>query len=138
MAALRASQCKFQLRSQNRRPDPYLLYLTLLFYQDIGIARTLEIDFPGRTFVVIPIGRLDIPPGATLPVNPDYQKFDRALKTQVRLVLVPLQRLPFRDYTAEEFLGNGVFSYRVPGCWSQPRERRLGRDRVNLVPHRVK
>jgi len=30
-------------------------------------------------------------------------------------VLVPLQRLPFRDYTAEEFLGNGVFSCRSPG-----------------------
>jgi len=28
---------------------------------DIGIARTLEIDFPGRTFVVIPVGRLDPP-----------------------------------------------------------------------------
>src|SRR5213075_979739 len=83
--------------------------------EDIGIARMLEIDYPGRTFVVIPIGRLDIPPGATLPVNPDYQKFDRALKTQVRPVLVPLQRLPFRDYTAEEFLGNGVFSCRGPG-----------------------
>ena len=83
--------------------------------QDIGIVRMLEIDYPGRTFVVIPIGRLDIPPGATLPVNPDYQKFDRALKTQVRPVLVPLQRLPFRDYTAEEFLGNGVFSCRGPG-----------------------
>jgi hypothetical protein len=83
--------------------------------QDIGIARMLEIDYPGRTFVVIPIGRLDIPPGATLPVNPDYQKFDRALKTQVRPVLVSLQRLPFRDFTAEEFLGNGVFSCRGPG-----------------------
>jgi hypothetical protein len=83
--------------------------------QDIGIARMLEIDYPGRTFVVIPIGRLDIPPGATLPVNPDYQKFDRALKTQVRPVLVSLQRLPFRDFTAEEFLGNGVFSCRGRG-----------------------
>ena len=83
--------------------------------EDIGLVRKLEIEYPGRTFVVIPIGRLGIPPGATLPVNPDYQKFDRALKTQVRPVLVPLQRLPFRDYTAEEFLGNGVFSCRGPG-----------------------
>jgi hypothetical protein len=83
--------------------------------QYIGIVRMLEIDYPGRTFVVIPIGRLDIPPGATLPVNPDYRKFDRAMKTQVRPVLVPLQRLPFRDFTAEEFLGNGVFSCRGPG-----------------------
>jgi hypothetical protein len=82
---------------------------------DIGLMRKLEIDFPGRTFVVIPIGRLGIPPGARLPLNPDYQKFDRALKTQVRPVLVLLQRLPFRDFTAEEFLGNGVFSCRGPG-----------------------
>ena len=35
-------------------------------------------------------------------VDPDYQKFDRALKTQVRPVLVPFERLPFRDFTAEE------------------------------------
>src|SRR2546430_9217087 len=83
--------------------------------KDIGIVRMLEMAYPGRTFVVIPIGRLDIPPGATLPIDPDYQKFDRALKSQVRPVLVPLQRLPFRDYTAEEFLGNGVFSCRGPG-----------------------
>src|SRR5947207_1731610 len=83
--------------------------------EDIGLVRKLEIEYPGRTFVVIPIGRLSIPPGATLPVNPDYQKFDRALKTPVRPVLVPLQRFPFRDYTAEEFLGNGVFSCRGPG-----------------------
>ena len=32
---------------------------------DIGIARKLEIDFPGRTFVVIPVGRLDPPRGVT-------------------------------------------------------------------------
>jgi len=82
---------------------------------DIGLIRKLEIDYPGRTFVVIPIGRLDIPAGAKLPVNPDYQKFDRVLKTKVRPVLVPLQRLPFREFTAEEFLGNGVFSCRGPG-----------------------
>ena len=69
----------------------------------------LEIDYPGRTFAVIPVGgRLDIPPGATVGIDPDYRKFDRALKTQVRPVLVPLQRLPFRDFTAEEFLGGTV------------------------------
>src|SRR5437763_752341 len=64
-------------------------------------------------------GRLPTKPatasGTRLPVKPDCQKFDRALKTPVRPVLVPLQRLPFRDYTAEEFLGNGVFSCRGPG-----------------------
>ena len=83
--------------------------------KDIGIARMLDIDYPGRTFVVIPVGgRLDLPPGITLPVYPDYQKVDRAVKTQVRPVLVPLQRLPFRDFTAEEFIG-GFFNCRGPG-----------------------
>jgi hypothetical protein len=61
----------------------------------------LEMDYPGRTFAVIPMG------GAAEDVV-DYQKFDRALKTQVRPVMVPLQRLPFRDFTAEEFLGGQV------------------------------
>ena len=76
----------------------------------------LEVDYPGRTFVVIPVGgRLDLPPGITLRVYPDYRKFDRALETQVRPVLVPLQRLPFRDFTAEEFIGGQVLTCRGPG-----------------------
>src|SRR5262252_1649497 len=51
--------------------------------KDIGIARMLEMDYPGRTFVVIPVGgKLDLPPGTTLSVYPDFQKFDRALKTR--------------------------------------------------------
>jgi hypothetical protein len=84
--------------------------------QDIGIVRMLEINYPGRTLAVIPVGgRIDLPPGASLPVSPDYQKFDRALKTPVRPVLVPLQRLPFRDFTAEEFMGNTIFNCRGPG-----------------------
>jgi hypothetical protein len=84
--------------------------------EDIGIARMLEIDYPGRTFVVIPVGgRLDLPPGVTVRIDPDYQKFDRALKTQVRPVLVPLQRLPFRDFTAEEFIGGQLLTCRDPG-----------------------
>jgi hypothetical protein len=83
---------------------------------DIGIVRMLEIDYPGRTFAVIPMGgRLDIPPGATVRIEPDYRKFDRALKTQVRPVLVSLQRLPFRDFTAEEFLGRTIFHCGGPG-----------------------
>ena len=83
---------------------------------DIGIVRMLEVDYPGRTLAVIPVGgRIDLPPGASLPVSPDYKKFDRALKTPVRPVLVPLQRLPFRDFTAEEFMGNTVFNCRGPG-----------------------
>jgi hypothetical protein len=81
-----------------------------------GIARTLDAEYPGRILSVIPVGgRIDVPPGATLRVYPDYQKFDRALKTQVRPVLVPLQRSPLRDFTAEEFLGGGLFNCRGPG-----------------------
>jgi len=83
--------------------------------QDIGIVRMLEMDYPGRTFAVIPVGGIDLPPGLTVPIAPDYRKFDRALKTQVRPVLVPLQRLPFRDFTAKEFLGDTVFNCRGPG-----------------------
>ena len=80
---------------------------------DIGIVKMLEADYPGRTFAVIPVGgRVDLPPGVALRVHPDYQKFDRALKTPVRPVLVPLQRLPFRDFTAEEFIGSHVLTCR--------------------------
>ena len=83
---------------------------------DTGIVRMLEADYPGRTLAVIPVGgRIDLPPGASLPVSPDYKKFDRALKTPVRPVLVPLQRMPFRDFTAEEFMGNTIFNCRGPG-----------------------
>jgi hypothetical protein len=79
---------------------------------DIRLARQLERDYPGRTFMVIPVGGpVHLPPGLTLNVYPDYQKFDRALKTKVRPVLVHLKRLPFRDFTAEEFIG-----YQVVGC----------------------
>jgi hypothetical protein len=79
---------------------------------DIGIAKTLEIDYPGRIFVVIPVGgRVDLPPGITVAgIDPDYQKFDRALMTQMRPVLIPLQRLPFRDFPAEEFLGGTLLT----------------------------
>jgi hypothetical protein len=84
--------------------------------EDLGIVRMLEMDYPGRTLAVIPVGGpLHLPPGAAVPVDPDYRKFDLALKTQVRPVLMPLHRLPFRDFTAEEFLGGGVFSCRGPG-----------------------
>lgn len=78
--------------------------------QDIGLVRKLEIDYPGRTFAVIPIGFLDRPSAVKLDIDPDFQKFDRALKTRVRPVLVSLQRSPFRDFSAEEFLGRTVIS----------------------------
>ena len=88
--------------------------------EDIGIARKLEIEFTGRTFVVIPVGRLDPPPAwVTRGIDPDFQKFDGALKTQVRPVLVSLQRFPFRDFSAEEFLGRTLTTCRgAGGCVS--------------------
>ena len=92
-------------------PEDYLSSLG----EDIGMARKLEIEFPGRTFVVIPVGRLDPPGGVTAGIDPDFEKFDRALKTPVRPVLVSLQRLPFRDFTAEEFIGGQVLTCRGPG-----------------------
>jgi hypothetical protein len=77
-----------------------------------NIVRMLEMDYPGRTFAVIPMGG----PGEDVA---DDQKFDRALKTQLRPVMVPLQRLPFRDFTAEEFLGGQVVRCRPgAGCVS--------------------
>jgi hypothetical protein len=79
-------------------------YRTRDYADDIGIATTLESEVPGRTLAVIPVGyKLRPPPGVTLRFYPDYKKFDGALKTQARPVLVPLQRAPFRDFTAEEF-----------------------------------
>jgi hypothetical protein len=44
-----------------------------------------------------------------------YTKFGRALKTQVRPVSPPLQQLPFRDFSAEEFLGRTLTTCRGPG-----------------------
>lgn len=85
-----------------------------------GIVSILEKEYPGRTLAVIPIGyRWNVPRGASAGIDPDYGKFDRALKTAVRPVLVPLQRLPFRDFSVEEFLGRTVFHCdRVRGCAS--------------------
>jgi hypothetical protein len=71
-----------------------------------GIVNRLEGEYPGRTFVVMPIGRSPNGAQATAGIrDPDYQKFDGALKTPVRPVLVSLERSPFRDFTAEEFIG---------------------------------
>ena len=77
---------------------------------DTGLATKIETDFPGRTLMVIPVGRLDRPRAVSADINPDFQKFDRALKTEVRPVLVSLQRSPFRDFSAEEFLGRTVMT----------------------------
>jgi len=75
---------------------------------DIGLVRKLEADYPGRTLVVIPMGPLDRPGAVTEDVVPDFGKFDRALRTPSRPVLVSLQQVPFRDFKAEEFLGRTV------------------------------
>lgn len=85
---------------------------------DIGLAGKLDASYPGRWLSVIPIGGLARPPVVKeADVEPDYQKFDRALKTPVRPVLVSLQRPPFRDFTAEEFLGRSLTTCRG-GCRS--------------------
>jgi hypothetical protein len=87
--------------------------------EDTGIANALEADYSGRTFVIIPIGWLDRPRPVAVDMVPDYQKFDRALNTPLRPVMVPLQRLPFRDFTVEEFLGRTVTNCRgAGGCVS--------------------
>jgi hypothetical protein len=82
-----------------------------------GISRRLDADYRGRTFVVIPVGGpTKAGPEDVVTKVADYRKLDRALKTQVRPVMVPLQRLPFRNFTAEEFLGGHVVSRRK-GRW---------------------
>jgi hypothetical protein len=75
---------------------------------DIGLVRKLEADYPGRTLVVIPVGPLDRPGAVTDDLVPDFGKFDRAIRTPSRPVLVSLQQMPFRDFKAEEFLGRTV------------------------------
>ncbi|HET9833142.1 MAG TPA: hypothetical protein VFP91_15580 [Vicinamibacterales bacterium] len=76
-----------------------------------GLVRMLDVNYPGRTFVVIPVG--GHLPGET---KNDYPTFDRALKTKVRPVMVPLQRSPFRDFTAEKFLDGTLVTMRR-GRW---------------------
>jgi hypothetical protein len=87
---------------------------------NVGIARALDLDYPGRWLSVIPIGGVARPPAVKqADMEPDYQKVDRALKTQVRPVLISLQRLPFRNLTAEEFLGRTLTTCRdAAGCRS--------------------
>jgi hypothetical protein len=86
---------------------------------DTGLGGKLETAFPGRAFLVILVGPFDPPRGVTGDIGPDFRKFDRALTTQVRPVLVSLQRLPFREFTAEEFLGRTVTTCsRDHGCVS--------------------
>ena len=82
-----------------------------------GISRRLDADYRGRTFVVIPVGGpTNAGPEDVVTKAADYQKLDLALKTKVRPVMVPLQRLPFRGFTAEDFL-NGDVVRRSRGRW---------------------
>lgn len=82
-----------------------------IFGTSANLARTLEKAHPGRIYTVIPLGgELEPPPPGVSLRNPDYRKFESALTTPMRPVLIPLQRLPFRDFSAEEFLGGGIFS----------------------------
>ncbi len=74
-----------------------------------GIMRMLDSNYPGRTFSVIPMGGPPLRKTST-SLSPDYQKVDRALKTQVRPVMVSLQRLPFRDFMVRDF-DNGSLVY---------------------------
>ena len=87
---------------------------------NIGLVRMLDMAYPGRTFAVIPVGGpLDLPPGVALRIQPDYRKFDRALQTQVRPVMVSVERPPFRDFSTEEFIGGHVLTCRgTGGCRS--------------------
>jgi len=74
-----------------------------------GITKLLEADYPGRTLVVMTVGG----PG------PEFKKFGSALKTTARPVLVSLQRPPFRDFTAEVFIGQKMLNCRgANGCVS--------------------
>jgi hypothetical protein len=83
--------------------------------QDVGIVRMLEAAYPGRTLAVIPVGgRIRLPPGITMPAPP-YARFDRAIATPQRPVLLSLQRSPFRDLKAEEFLGGKLLTCTGPG-----------------------
>jgi hypothetical protein len=86
---------------------------------DVGLVRMLDAQFPNRTFAVIRVGGPAVRiPGLAIP-EPDYAKFDRALRTGVRPVLVSLERPPFRDFSADEFLGPGLLSCRpLDGCRS--------------------
>jgi erythromycin esterase-like protein len=80
------------------------------------LARTLEKAHPGRIYTVIPVGgELDPPPPGVSLRSPDYRRFESALTTEIRPVLIPLQQPPFRDLAAEEFLGGGIFSCVGPG-----------------------
>lgn len=77
-----------------------------------NITMRLEREYPGRTFVVHPFGGPLTHPALTGHDPADYGKFERALKTKVRPVLVTLWRSPFQSFTAEEFIGRRMLTGR--------------------------
>ena len=83
--------------------------------EDAGIVTMLEKDDPGRILSVIRIGWLDRPRPVAADVAPNFQKFDRAIQSSSRPALLSLERPPFRDLSAEEFLGRTVTTCRPPG-----------------------
>jgi hypothetical protein len=58
----------------------------------------LDTDYPGSTFVVTAEGG----------PHPEYQEFERALKTPARPVLVSFGKRPFRDMLVSAFPGLGL------------------------------
>jgi uncharacterized iron-regulated protein len=62
------------------------------------ITKMLETGYPGQTLVVITEGG----------PHPEYQEFERALKTRVRPVLVSFGQPPFRDLLVSAFPGLGI------------------------------
>jgi len=86
---------------------------------DADIAAKLDVEHPGRTLGVIPIAAFARPGAIKSDGEPDFAKFDRAIKTRVRPVLLSLQRAPFRDLSASEFLGRTLTTCRgAEGCRS--------------------
>jgi hypothetical protein len=87
---------------------------------ETGIVRMLEKDYPGRTIAVIPMANPPRPWPREIP-KADYRKFDHALKTPVRPVLISLQRSPFRDFSGEEFGGEVLVCGGTGGAPKQPK-----------------
>lgn len=77
-----------------------------------NITMRLEKEYPGRTFVVHPFGGPLTHPALTGHDPADYGKFERALKTKERPVLVTLWQSPYRTFTAEEFIGRRMLTGR--------------------------
>jgi hypothetical protein len=72
-----------------------LIYGAGHLYRTGGITKALQDSHPGQIFVVGVIG------GS----NPVYEKFENALSSSRRPVLVPLRGTVFGSFSADEFLG---------------------------------